>query len=122
MVLTSGMKTSRLNTMDPDGCAWLMQGQTQMGHNSTSPWLHVLGWMALIPALARFWREWYVPVYIHGIVWQLRVIPLQDVVYRATNDIPTNSNDRPLKTIKIVDSGTLPLLEGPFVVEKAGVL
>lgn len=42
----------------------------------------------------------------------------QDVVYRASN-VATDSRDRPLQPVRILDCGTLQLTE-PFVVEKAG--
>ena len=42
------------------------------------------------------------------------------MVYRATNDVKTDSRDRPLEPVTIVDSGSLPL-SAPFKVAKAGV-
>ena len=46
---------------------------------------------------------------------------LQDTVHRACNTA-TNSRDRPLQEVKIVDSGSLAMDEPPFIVDKTDAL
>ena len=53
----------------------------------------------------------------HGTGTECAYQLLQDIVNRAST-VVTDSRDRPLNAVRIVDSGTLPLLE-PFVVDKA---
>ena len=46
---------------------------------------------------------------------------LQDTVHRACNTA-TDSRDRPLQEVKIVDSGSLAMDEQPFIVDKTDAL
>ena len=46
---------------------------------------------------------------------------LQDTVHRAC-DTATDSRDRPLQEVKIVDSGSLAMDEPPFLVDKTDAL